>query len=176
MTKNESELDQAYLAGLDASLWWGKFSEFLYATNEGATIRRELQKDYLAWQQEELGRDPAKGLLTWQALFKKLFPDVREGEEEHGRKKSGGKKKTQKKAAEVKKKEVKVSPNGVKKPRKIENKPRKIELKNTKKVTTEKTKGSTAAVKNNAKVGAKNGVGGVNGTKTKKEIKFKNIK
>lgn len=166
MTKNESELDKAYLSGLDASLWWGKFSEFLYTTNEGIAVRKELKKDYLIWQEKELGRDPAKGLLEWQVLFQKLFPGIENEEEKKTKGKRKGKKAGSKNSkaisTEKTKKKAEVSPSGIKKPKKIENKPRKIELQKqkpeVKKVT--KAKGAKAS----------------SGAKTNKEIKFKNIK
>lgn len=151
MQNFEQELEEAYLAGLDASLWWGKFSEFLYETNEGKQIRKELQADYLTWQKEELSRDPKQGLLTWQEMFRKLFPD----EEQAKTKKTNlGEKR--------KKKEKKVSPHGIKKPKTVE-KPRKTEI----------SKKSATKSKNKVQEKPKK-VKDLNKTETKPQ-KFKNI-
>lgn len=189
MKAESNELIEAYLAGLDASLWWGKFSEFLYGTAEGEAVRKELQKDFLTWQVEELGRDPHKGLLSWQKMWNKLFPD----DEEIERKKKSHKtaKSVKSRAGARNSRETKqgqdktgnkretvkiVSKNGVKKPKAVA-KPRKIELKKeSKSEVSALVKSGNNGVRKTKGAGSLKGVKNKNGTVNKlKEMKFKGI-
>jgi len=70
----DKDLEKAYMAGLDASLWWQKFVEFLYETPGGREVRRELARDYVTWQKQTQEFNPQARLIVWQEMFEKMFP------------------------------------------------------------------------------------------------------
>ena len=70
----DKDLEKAYMAGLDASVWWQKFVEYLYDTPAGKEMRRELAADFVAWQKQESEFNPRAKVMAWQEMFEKLFP------------------------------------------------------------------------------------------------------